>query len=261
MEFVRNLLSTIFPAIIVILLVSACLPAKEDSFSLEGTRWELLQLGGEEILPATFISAEFREDGMVGGSSGCNSYSAPYEVEKNIINIGPSMGTLMACPDPIMEQENAYLKALESAKSYQLEDQNLVLADGEGTNLLVFEKNEQNPLEGAEWEAISYNNGKGAVVSVIIGSKITAVFGEDGVMSGSAGCNTYNAEFSVDGENITIGPAASTRKLCNNPEGIMEQEQAYMAGLETASTYRIENDRLDMFTDEGSRVGTFRKVP
>jgi heat shock protein HslJ len=124
--------------------------------------------------------------------------------------------------------------------------------------VLVFEPQEGISLEGTTWEVISYNNGKGGVVSVITGTEISAEFGEDGQLSGSACCNNYTASYKVVGKEIQIGPAAATRKFCAEPEGMMEQEAAYLAGLETAARFEIENDRMDMYTEEGSRVGTFR---
>ena len=41
----------------------------------------------------------------------------------------------------------------------------------------------------------AYNNGKQAVVSGLADTEVTALFGEDGTLSGSAGCNRYNAPF------------------------------------------------------------------
>ena len=84
---------------------------------------------------------------------------------------------------------------------------------------------------------MSYNNGNQAVVGIIDGTTITAVFGEDGSLTGSAGCNNYTTSYTVDGDAITIGPAASTRKMCVEPEGVMEQEMAYLTALTTAATY------------------------
>jgi heat shock protein HslJ len=101
-------------------------------------------------------------------------------------------------------------------------------------------------LEGSSWQVIGHNNGIQAVVSFIIGTEITANFGEDGTLSGSAGCNNYNATYEVDGDNISIGPAAATRMFCPEPKGIMEQEVQYLTGLETASTYLIEVDKMEM---------------
>ena len=61
----------------------------------------------------------------------------------------------------------------------------------------------------------------------------------------------------VDGENIQIGPAATTRMACSEPEGVMEQEAQYLAALETAATYRIDGPNMEMRTAEGSIAATF----
>jgi len=87
------------------------------------------------------------------------------------------------------------------------------------------------PLTGVTWGLLTYNNGKGGLVSVLSGTEITAVFGEDGNLAGSAGCNDYAATYSTDGDSISIGPAATTRKMCTDPEGIMEQEAGYLAAF------------------------------
>jgi uncharacterized lipoprotein YbaY len=81
---------------------------------------------------------------------------------------------------------------------------------------------------------------------------MNATFGADGQMSGSSGCNNYSAGYKTDGNNIAIGPAIVTRMFCGEPEGVMEQEQQYLAALEMASVYTIEGDRLQLRTSEGS---------
>ena len=105
---------------------------------------------------------------------------------------------------------------------------------------------------------IGYNNGKQAVISVIIGTEITASFGEDGTLSGSGGCKKHNATYEVDKDNISIGPAAATRMFCQVSEGIMEQEVQYLAALENASTYLIEVGKMERQTAEGALAATFR---
>ena len=69
------------------------------------------------------------------------------------------------------------------------------------------------------------------MVSTIIGTEITAVFAEDGTLSGSAGCNNYTSSYESDDVQIKIGPAASTRMFCAEPEGSMDQESQYLAAL------------------------------
>jgi hypothetical protein len=95
------------------------------------------------------------------------------------------------------------------------------------------------------------------MVSSQAGTEITALFGNDATLSGSAGCNNYNAPYEVNDNKITIGPAATTRKMCAEPEGTMEQEAAYLAALGSAATYEVVGDRLELSDSAGSRVATY----
>jgi heat shock protein HslJ len=107
---------------------------------------------------------------------------------------------------------------------------------------------------------MSYNNGKGGVTSLIIGTEISANFGEDGQLTGNSGCNSYFAEYEADGDNISIGTSGATEMACIEPEGVMEQEQQYLAALETAAAYKTEGLNMEMRTSEGSLVATFIRV-
>ena len=78
-----------------------------------------------------------------------------------------------------------------------------------------------------------YNNGKQAVVSPMTGTTLTATFTADTV-SGSAGCNDYNGPYTLDGDKVTIGPLATTRKACEQP--VMDQETAFLTALQTPAT-------------------------
>jgi heat shock protein HslJ len=224
---------------------------------LEGTSWILTTLNGAAPLPDTTITAGFEVDGNLSGSDGCNRYGASYEVEGDKITITPGMSTMMACPEPTMQQAGEYMTALAAATSYQIQGDTLELLDAGGNPVATFTA-QPTSLPGTSWIVIGYNNGRGGVVSVIIDTEITAVFGEDGTLSGSAGCNNYTASYEADDDgNISIGPAATTRMMCSEPEGIMEQETEYLAALETAATYNIEGERLQLRTAEGSLAADF----
>ena len=227
---------------------------------LEGTQWELTtynngQQAMTSVLPGTRITALF-ESGTVSGSAGCNNYNASYELDGKSITIGPGASTMMACPEPegVMEQEQLYLAALQSAGSYQIIANRLELISESGELAAMFTVAEPTTLENINWNVIGYNNGREAVVSVIIGSEITLLF-EEGTVSGLASCNNYNAPYELASENsIKIGQAVTTRKSCPEPEGIMEQEIEFLAALQSVVEYRIDGDRLDMFTADGARA-------
>ncbi|MFN2201662.1 MAG: META domain-containing protein [Caldilineaceae bacterium] len=233
--------------LVVALLAMACQPvmpvAESGSAGLAGTRWLLTDLGGEAVPADVAVTAAFGEDGNLSGTSGCNNYSTQYEVDGQSITISPQMmSTMMMCPDPAMQVEQAYQQALLTATSFEITGDTLVLMDESGTAILTFSAQSQT-LVGTSWNVTSYNNQKQAVVSLILGSEITVNFMDDGTVAGNAGCNEYFGSFETDGDTIAIGPLATTRKMCPG-EGIMEQEALFLQALESSATYQVQGSTL-----------------
>lgn len=109
------------------------------------------------------------------------------------------------------------------------------------------------PLTGFAWTAATING-----QPVLAGVQVTATFNADGTLTGSAGCNTYNATYSVSGSGISISPPSASQTFCGEPEGIMEQEAAYLSALPRASTYQISAGQLIIFDAGGAQVLTYR---
>jgi heat shock protein HslJ len=224
---------------------------------LTGKVWALTALNGQHLVAGTNISAQFTSDGIVSGSAGCNQYTGKYTVSGGNIAFDPSITTtMMACLQPVMEQESAYLKMLAKAKTYTVNGDELTFTGADKRTLATY-KAETQDLAGTNWDAIGYNNGKQAVVSVMLGTSITANFSTDGNLTGNAGCNDYNGTYTVKRNQIVIGPLVTTRKICNDPVGVMEQEAQYLTALGTAETYQIEGATLELRTKDGALVANF----
>ena len=116
------------------------------------------------------------------------------------------------------------------------------------------------PLSSTSWQVVSYNNGKQAISSVIVGSSITAYFGPDGTLYGSAGCNDYTTSYSTTGDAITIKPAAATRKMCVNPEGVMDQETAFLNALDQAARFNMRDDILELYYPDGNLAVSLKSI-
>jgi heat shock protein HslJ len=102
-----------------------------DAPPLEGTAWTLVS--GVEA-PADATPTLTLEEGAASGFGGCNTFRGGYEVDGESISIGPLAATLMACEEPKMAAEGAYLPALEAADAWAISDGELVLSsDGEET--------------------------------------------------------------------------------------------------------------------------------
>jgi len=111
-------------------------------YTLEGTTWLL-----DKTIPGSEITALFA-DGQVSGSAGCNTYQGTYRstraAGRNTIEIGPLATTRMMCDEPLMEQEELYLTALEAATEYSVEGFALSIEFPGGT-LLFYDKNGPRP--------------------------------------------------------------------------------------------------------------------
>lgn len=227
-------------------------PEPEAESVLAGTNWVLRTLDGNPILEGSTVTLQFGADGSAAGSDGCNRFSATYSEDGANLTFGPAAGTMMMCPEPegVMEQAATFTAALAATTNFSINRSQLGLFAGNQI-LATFVADVQD-LSGAEWDVTMYNNGREAVVGVIEGTEITALFGADGELSGSAGCNQYIGSYTVDGNAIEIGQLGSTMRFCPEPDGVMEQEQAFLAALQSAATFTIEGDALEMRTADGA---------
>jgi len=206
-------------------------------------------------LPGSQANARFTKDGKVSGNASCNQFSGGYQTSGNKITIDPGAMTMMMCPDEgLSAQEQNFIAALSAAATYKIEGEQLDLIDKDGNTVLTFNAQKSDALTSVTWQATMVNNGKQAVVSVLAGSEITAIFDKEGRLSGTGGCNNYNASYKIDGNTIQIGPAASTRMMCATPEGVMEQESAYFIALEAAKAFELVGNRLTLIGEGGERL-------
>ena len=86
------------------------------------------------LVAGSEITATFGEDLTLTGDSGVNTYrttytTSPGSAEETEISIEPPVSTLKAGPPDLMEQEQRFLRALESAATYTIQADQLVLRD------------------------------------------------------------------------------------------------------------------------------------
>ena len=223
--------------------------------SLAGTAWDLAQYapaGTAELTPVpegVTPTAEFTED-QISGSGGCNRFSGGYTTDGDTIEIGPLASTAMACVGDAGQVETDYLARLDEAATYAITDGALTISNGTGQVVLSYTEAVPITLTGTTWSATGINTGTDAVSSLVAGTTVTAVFAEDGTISGNAGCNTYNGTYEASGKDLTIGPLATTRMACE-PD-VSEQEANYLAALGRVTTYTIRGDQLELRDDEGA---------
>jgi heat shock protein HslJ len=221
--------------------------------SFVGVPWVVtsgIDVGAGAAAPSAMFTDE-----TVGGSTGCNRFTGPYTVDGDAMKIGMLASTRMACPPPADGIERAYLAALGRVAGWRLDGSELVLVDDERAELLRY--GEATPA--GDWELTAFLSGD-ALSSPLPGTEISASFGDDGTLTGSSGCNTYRTAFTTDRGSIEIEPPASTEMACASPDGVMEQEAAYLAVLPTAVRYRVDGGSLALLSADGTYVASYTRA-
>ena len=205
----------------------------------------------------TVITIVFSADDQVSGSAGCNNFSSTYQVDPDgTLTIGtPFAVTMMYCEDG-MDQEAAFLSVLETARSLGLnaEGRLEIAYDGGAPydEKMVYAPGE-TPLVGTQWLLIAHGDPDG-LTQVEPGTSITAIFSEDGNITGSGGCNYYAGSYEVNEDQISIGPVATTASFCEDGS---EQEGAFLGALESAETFSLFGQRLSVNYNDGQGVLVF----
>jgi heat shock protein HslJ len=110
--------------------------ASGSNADLSSTSWKLVDIGGATPAAGVTITLAFDANDAVSGSSGCNNYAGQPTIDGSKISFGPLAGTRMACPEPAMSAEAAYLAALDGVTSWRMQGSRLVL---EGATTLTYD--------------------------------------------------------------------------------------------------------------------------
>jgi len=225
---------------------------------LAGTSWVLREYtdASGDTVPAVPepASLSFTED-AVAGSTPCNQFNGTYTIDGDALTITMGAMTQRGCTGDVEAQETALLQQLPEVASFVIDDGDaLILTDDTGATLLVYDA-DSTTLVG-DWTATGVNNGAGGVETNAQTEALTATFAEDGTLSGSGGCNTFTAGYTVDGaEGLTIGPIASTKMACSDE--VMTAENAYFTALSNVATYSVSAGTLTLRDADGATQVTY----
>jgi heat shock protein HslJ len=113
-----------------------------------------------------------------------------------------------------------------------------------------------NPLEGITWVLVAFSQDE-ANSAFLAEHQISAFFDPvQHLVGGTAACNSYSAEYALDGERISLGPAMSTLMACDEPR--MTLETLYLATLGSIVAYQIESGQLILSDLQGTPLLVFR---
>ena len=116
------------------------------------------------------------------------------------------------------------------------------------------------PLAGTAWHLAELRADNGSVVAPLPRAEPLIIFGEDGTLSGSAGCNLYTASYRINGSTISVEPISVTGAHPSAERELAQQESQYQKLLVAAASYRVEGDRLVISGPSGKDLLVFLRA-
>jgi heat shock protein HslJ len=114
--------------------------------SLAGSTWQATGInngrgGVVSVLPGTTVTLSFGKDGKAAGSAGCNNYTSAYQEGGGALTFTAPAATRRMCTAAgVMEQEEFFLKALETVATMRMEGDGLELRTKDGALAVEFRR-------------------------------------------------------------------------------------------------------------------------
>lgn len=251
----KDPLMRFFSLLFVSVLLMGC-GTSQSTIDLSGTSWQIEDLSGQAVLEANPPLLSFDNEGGISGTTGCNRFFGAFEHTEEALIIRPLGLTKMMCGEEQMIQEDRVVNLLQSAERVRsAANGRIVIETTEGEIILsrigsIIEPAVQDvtSLRGTSW-IVDDLAGRG----VLDRAEPTVLFGEDGQISGRGGCNNYFGTYTLEEDQLSVGPIGATRMLCADAQ--MDQERFLFAALEATQRVGFQNDgRLVIETAEGNIV-------
>ncbi len=238
-------------------------PLDGTAAELSGTSWRQVTEAGDS-LPATMA---FLDDRLVVGDTACRPYLATYSATEDGVRF-PSKSMLergrsSSCSDEKRMLEGEFGDFFTWAREYAVGEQGgssrLTMRSSEGETLFF------DPLlakygdvADAEWllvafvevSPVEFGMWRTRTGLAVKEADLTLTFGGDGV-SGSTGCNSFGADVIVGDGSIAVSAETLfwTERWCEEPEGVMKQEEQFLDLLPRFTRYEVFADYLVLWID------------
>jgi heat shock protein HslJ len=187
----------------------------------------------------------FNVDGTVAVQFDCNSGGGGFTLDGSALTFTPLFSTMMMCPEGSLDQQ--FSIGLSQVTGYELADGTLTLTLADG-GTMVF--GQPSPLLNMTWYWQSLTT-TGGDVTVVPNFNYWLVFNADGTLNAQLDCNSGSGTYTVDGSTLTIGPIATTRMACADPDSL---ETAFGQALAQVSTYAVAGNVLTLTLADGSTM-------
>lgn len=213
---------------------------------LSGMGFASSAVTGYDLVEGSEITMNFLDD-AVSVNAGCNMMNGGFEITDGTFTAGQFASTMMACEQPLMDQDMWLSGFLASSPSIALDGSTLTLSGGDTT--ITLDEIEPTALVGTTW-TVTGTLATEAISSVPMDSTASITIADDGSVAVDTGCNTGSGSVEVTDTTLAFGPIVSTLIGCE-PE-LAALEASVLAVLQGEVTYEISGDTLSLRSGDGA---------
>lgn len=246
---------------------------------LQGTPWRLeaYQDSGRSAEPGPEVAALLTfGPRFYSGSGGCSALEGTFGVNGAAIALKPRQLKDRDCAENLAVVQQAVERGLKRAAAYEIEpgitgmDDQLVIYSVAGDEVLRYGLDDLTPLEGAQWQLVSYTQDGQRVKAAATAPGLLSFLPQkeavlkrrqSGPISGTTGCNGIVGDFYRQSEVLSLSELELTDAPCGSE--LAAQEAAMIAVLDaTAIRVELPADRLTLTSaDTDDRLEFVSQTP
>ncbi len=121
----------------------------------------------------------------------------------------------------------------------------------------------QPEVSPADWLDISWileQFGNPTALKTAMGENLPSIiFRQDGMATGSSGCNRFNAKYTIVVDQIRFSDLSATKNMCPSQEGMLDQEQTIFYVYQQAGRFVLKEDHLYIYSMGDELVLVFKQ--
>jgi heat shock protein HslJ len=207
---------------------------------LDGRTFVSTDVTGYDLVEGSAINLTFLANAL-SVDAGCNSLNGGFILDEGTITAEVLASTMMACDDPLMDQDTWLSDFLVSIPTITLDASVLTLSNSEAT--ITLGEVDASELVDTVWNVTGIVAAE-AVSTVPAGSEASITIAPDGTVAVNAGCNTGSTTVEITNDTLTFGDIALTKMTC--PPEQTELETAVLAALQGEVRYEINTNGLSL---------------
>lgn len=184
------------------------------------------------------------EGSDLGGTAACNHYGGTFELDGWSISIGALSMTEMACDEPTMSAEAAFLAALADVDTVERSRSLVLTGPASELRFMILAPVPEAEIVDTAWRLDSLIGGD--AVSSVAGEPATLELASGGTLSGSTGCRSFSGTYAIAGDEVEVTQLTTDLRPC--PRELAAQDGHVIGVLEGGVTASVEGNRLTVMS-------------